>query len=818
MPVDVVVREPRNYNQFKNGEDFTSNPSDFTLNLTGEVMENVRFTYFIDVSWYSQEGPGNVWNGNASLSNIKKDSGTWEADGFSVGDVCQWLESGTQTAIISLDAFNQAGDTFYYTIISGSISTSNGSRLVGLSYLTASVYKFGIIENQEKFNSISKITGEDQGYYAEGIGAATFPAARSTNWVSATKLGTPKSWVTGDLMIRFNSNPSTGVQRFEVQHDFTIPYYKDGEISNLQDKLATALFSGSQTLKYSFSAGFRTFLSNPNTEKEVVVDNILGSVGWYEEPFNGFANNYKIVSTTYNDDSNGANADGILISSKTNVTIEVEKTLGNFTAGERAGVYLSYLPKVNEYQNTINTDLKENFIYDSSVNNEGLIPSNGQDFIQNFEITNLVGNTMTLTFDVDYSFTQQLRLASNNSQSPVNFVLGVQLGDVSKSSGNSDRVMLIGDVNVYDIGSDIPDLMEFTKFDIYTPEKLISGGLGTTDATLWNEDDVAIDYSFTLDTNKDAVLNSLSFKIIAYDPITSHYFEIDNYPFNIFPSVTANGVQQLNANTTRGYSLDTTDQFNKVDLLPFGSFAGINVYNGIIGQKISWQDWVSNLGVDNNFYDITKTNNNLNNKTSNYSLLNGYEIRFAFLGELYGTNSLGVSGLTDYIQLSNLITVYDYESFGVWTKVNETFDSTGTTLLTDGNGDPLVQSGKDTLFRSTWTNSLGPVTDLLPLWGYHRIEETGDVGYSIREINTIYDPMVGIELIPKTGTRLDMQIVGGNVVMECLIDGSKIQPNVCYNISSRIGDDTATILTGKRKSPSGDLKMSSGTPSIKQKP
>jgi hypothetical protein len=42
-----------------------------------------------------------------------------------------------------------------------------------------------------------------------------------------------------------------------------------------------------------------------------------------------------------------------------------------------------------------------------------------------------------------------------------------------------------------------------------------------------------------------------------------------------------------------------------------------------------------------------------------------------------------------------------------------------------------------------------------------------------------------------------MQIVGGLVVMECLIDGSVVQPNVNYNLSTRIQDDNIVIIGGK---------------------
>jgi len=57
---------------------------------------------------------------------------------------------------------------------------------------------------------------------------------------------------------------------------------------------------------------------------------------------------------------------------------------------------------------------------------------------------------------------------------------------------------------------------------------------------------------------------------------------------------------------------------------------------------------------------------------------------------------------------------------------------------------------------------------------------------------------------------LDIQVVSGNIVMECLIDGSVAQSGINYNLSSRI-HGVATIIDGKLTSPLGELKDTSGT-------
>ena len=806
MPVEVVVRNEKFYNEFKNDVGFVSNLGDYTINMTGNLMENIKYTCFVDVSWNSlaSDTSGN-WSiqflGGFDYRFKKNDNSSFDVDGFSVDDVIDWHHTTGGVTTVTEGLISSMTSTWIYiTMVAApytitSIETTGSSKFYGKSDLTASTYSFGVLENSETFGNISKVSNNSQGYYTGGIGDRIF-GVRDTSFIPMIKLGNFKDWVTGVMRIRYVSDPYTYFQRFEIEHEFTIvPFVLDGQLSNLQSLVPPALMSGNKSLKYSFSPNFRTGLNNPNTEKSIKIDKNLGSVGWFNEPFNGFNLDYEVLSVSYTEDATGNSATGLLISGKTNVSIDVQNNAGNFTAGERGGVYVSYLPKVNEYQNTIITDLKENFLYDNAINSEGIAPVVGQDFITNFEITNVVTNTMTLTFDVEYSLAQQVRLAGQNSQSPIYFLLGVQLGDVTITSVNSNRVIMLADAQPYDSGTDIAGLMSFPKMDFYTPEKLIGTDVGTTNVTSWIEDGLAIDYSFQLDLNKDAVLNSLDCMIVAFDPVTQIYFEIDKYTFNIFPAIVSGGVQQLNANTTRGYPLEIGDQFNEVFMQVSTNTLGFQDYNGRIGQKISWQDWIANLGVDTTFYDATQPNDNMNNKASNYSLLKGYEIRLAFFGNLSGTSILGISGLTDYIVLSPTLTIYNYEEdggFNVWSHVIETFDATGTNNL----GGSIL-TGQDTLFRSTWTNSGGAVTSLVDLWGFNRIEETGQPGYEIVECNTIKDTPAGQILKPSTGLRLDMQIVGGLVVMECLIDGSVATSGTAYNLSTRIQDDNAIPIGGK---------------------
>jgi len=810
MAVDIIITRQEYLNEFKNDVGFVSNLGDYTNNLAGSVMENLKVIKEIDVSWSFSASQANGGMGISELSagvlQFVKAQGKWKNEGFAVGDelLITWIDaSGNQNATATITSL-----TNQYMIMSwggfpipGNINgwITNSTVIYGTSFLTAQIYRFGLVDNGEtSVDDVSKVSGNAQGYYGSNIGFDTGGGVRDLNWNTLQRLGQYEDWRTGSMRTRFLSNPvilfGKGVsQRFEIEHEFTIvPYYLDGELSNLQNNIIPQDLLGNNSYKYVYSPGFLNVLSNPNTEKRIGYTDDLGSVAWFNENFNGFNNNYQINSITYTEQATANSANGILVGTKTRITIQVQKNNGNFVVGDRVGVYASYLPEQSEYQNTTLSDLKDNFIYDNALGNSAGPPQAGQDFITKLKIFSPSTNLMTLYFDVEYSSLQKAFLSSKVQQQPTYFLIGVQLGDVVLISGNSDRIIILADVELYDESPDIPDLMDFDKFEIYPHDQQIGGGGFFTEMTSWNEDGLVVDFDFWIDLNKNAVLNTLEFKEVAYNPTTGQYFELDSYSFSVASAVVSSGVQQINAALTRGYILKTGDQFNDVTISVGANVGGIQHYTGRYAQKISWQDWLQNLNVDTVFYDNTKPQNNLNLKSSNYSLLNGYEIRLAVFGNLDGINQFNVSGNTDYLFVSPTITVYDYDTDGVtpppvWSCVIETFNNANLAPL----GGSIL-TGQDTLFRATWTNKNGPVLSLLGLWGINRIEETNEQGYQITEMSSINDPASNQLLIPSSGTKLFVYLNSGTVVFECLVDGSTVSSGINYNLSSRIHDSNVS--------------------------
>jgi hypothetical protein len=770
MPINILVTNTKYFTEYKNDVGFVSNLGDFANNLQGSVMENVKLVRELNINWFAKSSTSDRFAVDTALNVItRKGSGNFLNDGASVGDIFDFTNqvSTSPTIIFEGQVQSISATQIVYTVLSGSpVNDPNGYGDAEIRFktpLTALVYKFGLIDNTESFNVISKVSGNEQGYYGSNIGFDTGGGVRDTNFVTLSRLGQYEDWRTGTVKARFSQQVNDYIQKFEIEHEFTIlPYYLDGELTNLQNNVIPPLLNGLNSLKYVFNPEFRTVLSNPNTAKSYDFDINLGSTAWFNENFNGFNSEYKVNSITYTEFGTANSADGLLIGGKTTVSIQVEKLNGNFVIGDKVGVYASYLPEQNEYTNTTLSDLKQNFIYDNAFETSGNSGANGQDFITNMSVFSPIGNLMTVTFDVEYNTNQKAFLSGKLAQNPTYFLIGVQLGDNTLTNQSSDRTILLADVNLYDESADIPDLMHVTKYDIYSHEEQIGLGQFSTDKTSWNEDGLVVDFTFDLDLNKQAVLNTLEFNLVAYNTVTNQFWNIDTYSFSPATAIISGGVQQINENTTRNYILKSNDQFNDVQISVGSNVGGIQNYDGRFAQKISWQDWIQNLGVDTIFYDGTEPNNNFNNKSSNYSLLNDYEIRLAISSNVAGVSTLNVAGNTDYLFLSPTITVYDYEEDGlippVWSCVIETFD-----FATSTNLGGAILSGQDTLIRSTWTNSNGAVTSLASIWGINRIEETGQQGYDITEMSSLNDPAANQILKPNSGTKLFVYLNAGNV-------------------------------------------------------
>lgn len=829
MAKTVEVLEQKFYNQFKNGQSFTQNLDDFSRNLAGSVGETIRLVTKINLSWrieyIAQDGDPSkfewiyFWNGD-QLTIERTDGGDFRTEGFAVGQAVRfaWFTTVFSARNVSIVQILESSITLDMDGIFALTYAPGGISIDGIEPITALQYDFGLIENDENYNNTSKVTDNSMSYYAAAIGPDNGSGVRSTARVQMQSLGPYKDFVTGNAFVNFDGILQSNdfvKQVFVIEHTFIInPLSVQAQNQNLIDRIAPDYLSGDASLKYVFNADFRQVLNNPNINYPVRLDETLGSVAWFDEAFNGFNNNYQVNSISYEQAGTGNPADGILIDSRTKITIVVSKKSGSFNTGDQLGIMGFLLAQENQYLETVNTNLEDNFIYDNAFNVVGTNVNTGNDWIKLVSNT-LGGGLVTIEVETEFSIEQQQRISQLNSEGLDDFLIAVQMGDKDLSNGNSDRAIVIADITKFDDSPDILGLVDVQNFRIYPHNEKIGVGTFYTEYTGWNEDGILV--SFQLDVNllKQASINSAALKLVAYNPTTEDTFELDSYELQL-NSVLANGVQQINIQESRGYNLKDTDQFNRVTVLnAIPPNANTSSYLVIFGQKIKWQDWLENLNVPTSFFDSAKPNNNRNFKSSNYSEQLGYEIRAGIALNMFGVSDLGVSGNTDYLVLSPKLRILDYEVGPVnpanWTCVIETFrESNGANL------QGAILTTENTIFKSTWS-SIRPIGDFAGVWGIHRIEETNDTGDDIDELSSIDLPPANNRLIPLSGqTLLSVSQVGSTIEMTCLIDHTKLDPSKTYNLTSRIGEGIIPLSNLKVTSPAGASKELSGSAELKE--
>ena len=155
MAVRINVTSQKYYNQFRNGVDFDLNPTEYTNNLAGSVMEKVKVLYNVDISWgisYASENfEWDLTTSGTTLTIVSNNGVNFKDEGFSAGDV---VDMGINVAGIGIPLQDNVVTSVTanvmivitsaaYTVPVGII----GMRIECKSPLTALKYKFGLIGN-----------------------------------------------------------------------------------------------------------------------------------------------------------------------------------------------------------------------------------------------------------------------------------------------------------------------------------------------------------------------------------------------------------------------------------------------------------------------------------------------------------------------------------------------------------------------------------------------------------------------------------------------------------------------------------------------
>jgi len=712
-----------------------------------------------------------------TLFEIVRSSGSFLDDdiqvGYEFGFFPDWLnrKTGASDYIAAVDYVSSDGTTLRYTIVSGAQVLVGVHSNVGLVFWqdsrvvnrnTALFLKFGLLDNDETFNYLSKTTEALQVYYVGEL-------IRGGGFKDSEPLGSIRDWVTGKVEIEFVSGePDFGAAEYQIKQEFVLnPFYILSFREFIDSGTIPELLAGDSSLKYAAELEFRKTLTDTGSSKIQSFDGLDGFVGWYGENFNGLNNDYRVKSITYEEAIGGAPLDGININVSTKAIITVEN-IGGAITDYSCSTYLIKIPKSEDDYIGTTTDLLENFLYKSEIVSS---PDTSSANIT----TSLVTGDLVIEYTIDYLTAEKLQLTTDDE-----YMLLVQVEDPTISVGNSDRVMLIVSLRNYVDVDFLADFISVENYGFLGHGQILDMDTPSVTRLISNEDGIILQALFGVNTTRNVIINSISAVLLAYDPIADVSFELDRYPFNIGVLIISGGVQQIEVETTRGYPLPVGDDFNLVRITTEGVNGDFQQYELVVGQKTKWQEWILNPGVDNVFFDSNEPNNNLNYKSSNYSNKQGHDIQLALIINVTGEDDLGRTLTGDVINYGGILTVEDYdESADGVSGVIQTFDlESGNSL--EGN---ILYNGKDTLFKAVFQDASGMQ------YGIHRIEPSQNPGDGILELSSLLPSVENNLLKPLDGeTQLKFDLVGSVLTTQCLIDGLLIQEGVVYKLSARVGE------------------------------
>jgi len=784
------------YNQFNNGENFDLNLTDWTYNLVGNVGDRIKVIQQVAVWWISETAPLNPFDIVLSGNTLQRTSGDFIADGFIVGDLITFRDVGGASDIfIDRTITSITATTIDFDGASVGLASFSDAILYGKTILNSLRFKYGLIENNEPTNFVSKIDGvSEQSYSASAITGVATPMASATG---------VNSWkeVNDSVTIKSLGAPAPQsqnyAQSFEIEHIFTIlPYYQDGELSNLQTLTQPLLFTTTNSLKYVFSCDFTTTLSNPNGIKDITVDDVLGSVGWFNESLNGNNNQFIVQTPVYTNQDTLAVESAINAQIKTKVEFYVISNFGSFTANTNVVVGISLLPDLVDYQQNANT-VDENFLLDDAYTtvDSAFVDSS---IITNYTATLETPSEISVAFDVDYLTVDESRLENHH------YVIWVATCDETLSGQNTDRATILIDTQQYLYSTDVENLVWVDDI-LHFPHNVNDtvDVASFDDYKGWIEDGFEIKVPFELNNDLNAQMKALKVHFSAYNPSTDDRFDLQSYNFNLSSVVTIqqpplNAYHAFNVLTERNFQLVAGSQFNKAELITLGpGLRGpINVdqYEFKLGIKANFEEWISQPNANTVFYDVNEPQNGLNKKSSRYSLQNGYELVVAVEFDISTVVIQGFRPIkinTNYIFLSQPHQYFDYDLDGnvppEWTVEFLTFDESGA------NTSGIIKTSENTTIRATFTPADG-TTSLSDPYGIIRLNQEGGNINTIYELSTIRESIVNNPLIPLDGesyTKLTDD--GSTVVLECLIDGSLIDGTTNYDISATLRDDANEV-------------------------
>lgn len=842
MPVNIERNEIRFRNSILNSKYFKGN---YYNSLIGCVGINYYIEQFIDLSWDAELGvdqwelKNNRYNSN-KLQRV--DGGDFSNDGFSVGDS---IIFGTvvRIEIVPIPPFNIFAIRQYYQIqttitsVDGDtitlsdninlqkladdlkanplydnayITNKYESFVSGVSDINGFQLNYGFVENAERYSDSSIVDGTNLGWYTPSIQPpnTTTTLTPVNDSIKSNKTSRESSTIVykgrvqKEFIIDGIAYGVFSVSQYILYQVTQIPSYIEAWLTNIQNSTKPTELNNESSLKYVCQLNFYNSLAEAQTKKSKTFDKEIGNIGWTNELYNGGKNDYEVISISYTD-LNDDPIDKIDIAG-CKFTLKVKSNNHKFST---TNAYKRYFNLIHESLKNASEYENNEYYYNNNILRDNVDVQFGGTGYDGNLFKDLVCTAdsdyeATITGRLDYTY-YNLNFADKvpNEGDLYRFMVvcstnNIILGTDSSSTdvepvGALDQVVLLDvDINTYIKNTDIPNLWNHDRFEIFDHPTQIGSytnpNEGYTGFSGWIEDGIVIYAKKQL--KRGAYVRSLKAAFVAEKQSDKSYFIIDEYNVDtstqVFPTGAGSGYTQWNVNELSRYNLNPNDQFNRLVISTSGTASTYAPISLFIPYKIPYQSWQKLETADTVFYENNPSNEyGLNKNSSRYSGEEGYEVKVYLIADI---EYEGV--ITQYIDRSPSLDINYYDLPSGFTNTI----STETEDAVDLQG--AIRTDQNTVVKATF-NKVSHGLNVNELYGIIRIETQRAQGDGIYEISTINEGFAQSPLIPITGNYASISVDADNVIVSCKIDYTKIGSEP-YRISAKIGAKESAPFSG----------------------
>lgn len=542
-------------------------------------------------------------------------------------------------------------------------------------------YDYGLIENNEQTNFLSKVDGNLMRYQLE---SATFPSTLTT----MTEIG-KKSWRLGSTQVRLVSADNVNyVWEYEIEQVFYIhPFYQLTDLPFFETGFGSAnsLFALFKCLKHAFRIRATRDIGNPNIYQEVIYDQANGNTGWYDENYNGGQEDYSLNSITYSNTINQLTKDDVVT-----VTVVLNDPNNDI---EYATANFILLPETSADYIDNGYTFTENFCFDRALQQQGVAAVNGANFgttIQVFENVTVTRNndgTTTMVFDVNFGTWVKTKIDNSTDK---NYIISISAVKSGQATATANYTTLFIDFN--QIGFEVADTI--VEMDTsFIPHDVNAIGLEFTPTAFKVHDEYVASTLWYLDTTNypTATINKLNVMIVAKDSVSGDEAILQRQEFDFSGLPTIGGAQFINATLASGYNALPSEIRSEVKCLRDNNLD----VGGKIGYFIQfpfivrWEDWVQLVlkSLPNGLFDANELWNGYNQNWARIEGLTNWSIVYRIESKIV------VNGLQEtYINDTTLpIKGFETNTTDWSTPTIKTYD--GATELTNGGSYYIKETG-----------------------------------------------------------------------------------------------------------------------------